>query len=220
MLKYEDLSGCFNRHQFQTKKISDYEKIVLPIINKSENKDIAQFVIESIIIRRASNFEELLKCLIMIASIREETKTIEYFKINGNEETKANIQRGCDLGTLSAYAQAELSFKDDAKKLERIFQHLFGFSPFPNQEAKDYVLDMNLIRNIVVHEGGWPNERHARQIRHPTAIKVSAEIELKKGVKTVFYKLELTDYRFVINLIAALAEILIHIAEKISEINK
>lgn len=218
MLKYEYFSGCFNRHAFQIRRISDYEKIVLPIINKLENRDIAQFVLESIIIRRASYFEELLKCIIMIASVREESKTREYFTKNGSEEIKTNIKRGCNLGTLAIYAEAEVSFKDDAKKLERIFDCYFGFSPFPNQEAKDYILDMNLIRNIIVHEGGWPNERHARQIRHPNAIKISSEIQFEHGMKSVFYKLELTDFEFLTYLIASLVDILLHIAKNLAEI--
>jgi len=209
-------SACINRWGFQNKKAMQFGNLVLPISQKLDNAEMTQFLLESIIIRISCSVEEFLTCIISIATARSESKMKTYFMKYGNEETKRQIKNGCNLGMLISFAVAEISFKDNAKKFERVFNYLFGSVPFPDQDSKDYFLDMILVRNIIVHSGGWPNVSHARQIRHSNAIKISANIGEGKA-KHSFYKLELTDIKFFGYLIIALGKIMIHIASIIGQ---
>jgi hypothetical protein len=212
-------SGCFNRYHFQLKRISEYEKQILPFVNGLKSKELMQFVLEMIIVHRACSFEELLKNIIEAVCVKEQSKTKTYFLKNGSEEIKRKVNNGCSLGQLIAFAQSEVSFKKDAHKLERIFNWYIKFKPFLDQECKDYVLDMILIRNIVLHAGSLPNEKHAQQIKHPNAIKLTSEIDKGFGHNSHFFNLELTDFRFLSHLILSMSQILVHLAKSLNDIS-
>lgn len=176
--------------------------------------DIAQVALESIVIRFASSFEEIISCIISQIALPLENKLLSYFKKYGSSEIRGQINKSHNLGILIRCAQSELSFKDNARKMERLFGYLFGFSPFPSADNKDYILDMVLVRNIIIHEGGWPNENHARQIRHPHAIEVSTELDVG-GSKKIFYELKLTDIKFIGLTIVAITEVMTHLASRL-----
>jgi len=53
-------------------------------------------------------------------------------------------------------------------------------------------MDMVLVRNIIIHEGGLPSEHHFRQNRTLGVIKISSTIKLSTG-EASFYRLDLTE---------------------------
>jgi len=138
------------------------------------------------------------------------------FSYEGGNKAKLDIKRGCNLGTLVKHAKSEISFKDEAKKIERIFNHLYSISPFPDKNTKEIILDMVLVRNIIIHEGGWPSEHHQRQIRASGAIKISRTVNLP-GREVSFYKLELTDKNFVKKALIAVHSMMSHIYNALSK---
>ena len=202
--------GCFNRFSFQINKMGKYVSITIPIVEKLKDEDIMQFALEYILLRIVSFIEEFLGCIILIGGCWQEALLRSYFLDFGSDKAKTDVQGGCNLGSLIHYAKSEISFKNNAKKIERIFRHLFGLSPFPDQKTKDIILDMVLVRNIIIHEGGWPSEQHFRQVRTSGAIKISRTIKMSAG-ETSFYKLEITDKKFVLNAVMAVQSLMQHL---------
>lgn len=196
MSSIDQYSACFNRFAFHLDKTVKYVSKVFPKIENTN--DMMQFGLENILIRISSFLEEFLGCIILIATGRNEKLVRNYFQVNGSDQVKQDIKKGCNLGTLVKHSKSEISFKDEAKKIERIFNHLYSMSPFPDKNTKDMILDMVLVRNIIIHEGGWPNEHHQKQIRNSGAIKISRKINLPRR-EVSFYKLEFTDKKFVYN---------------------
>lgn len=217
MSSIDQYSACFNRFSFQLKKMGKYVSKIFPTIEKTNDDDITQFGLESILIRIPSFLEEFFGCIILIATGRKEKLMREYFLVNGSDKAKQDIKKGCNLGTLVKHAKSEISFKDEAKKIERIFNHLYSISPFPDKTTKDIILDMVLVRNIIIHEGGWPNEHHQKQVRTSGAIKISNTINLPGG-EVSFYKLELTDKNFVRNAINSVKSLMLHIYKTLEKI--
>jgi len=210
MSSMDRYDACFNRFSFQITKMGKYVSITIPIVEKLKDKDIMQFALEYILIRIISFIEEFLGCIILIGGCWQEALLRSYFLTHGSDKVKTDVQGGCNLGSLIHYAKSEISFKENAKKIERIFQHLFGLSPFPDQKTKDIILDMILVRNVIIHEGGWPSEQHFRQVRTSGAIKISRTINIYVG-ETSFYKLELTDKNFVFNALMAVQSLMQHL---------
>jgi hypothetical protein len=203
-------SACFNRFGSQLLILHKYLTLVVPVIKEV---DIAEFTFESFLLRLSCYIEEFLGCIIVITSVYKENMLREYFEKNRSDKTKETLLIGCNLRTLIDLGKKELSFKKDAKKFERLFKHLFGGSPFPDKKTKDYISDMVLVRNIIVHDGGMPNENHAKQIRSPNVINKSYQIDSPQ-LKVVFYKLDLTDIIFINDLMPSVFEMISHI-EKI-----
>ena len=67
-------------------------------------------------------------------------------------------------------ARRRVSFKEKAKKLVRISQLLFDADPWPDAETGRFARDLILVRNIIVHAGGWPTDEHANTIETPGVI--------------------------------------------------
>lgn len=214
MSSTERYDACFNRFSFQITKMGRYATITIPMIEKLKDEDIMQFTLENILIRIESFIEEFLECIILIGGSWQEALMRSYFLTYGSDKAKTDVQGGCNLGSLIHYAKSEISFKDNAKKIERIFQHLFGLSPFPDQKTKDIILDMVSVRNVIIHEGGWPSEQHFEQVRTSGAIKISRTINMSAG-EISFYKLELTDKKFVINALMAVQSLMQHLNSRL-----
>jgi tetratricopeptide (TPR) repeat protein len=126
--------------------------------------------------------------MIFQASIRNMDSIIRYFENSESENERVQIKninkdRIVNYGNM---AKKHVTFKRNGKKLKNIFNHIFGFPLFPDEEIESIILDLVLIRNIILHEGGWPQPYHAELIRNNGVIIVEQKIGVHK-----FYKLEI-----------------------------
>lgn len=193
------LDACINRFNWQMRKSATFLNALDGLYSNENFIELIQLANESLIVRIFSSLEEYLKCLVFLATCLKEKSVREFFANCGNDSIKRQVKK-CDLGTLGRFAKKEISFKDKTKKTKRIFNFLFGFSPFSNRENENFILDLNLVRNIIVHNGGWPNENHANQITTQDVIIESNRIELKKNSKpSIFYHLDLVNNDFILN---------------------
>lgn len=206
------LDACGNRYIHQVSIMDGYLEAVLEPLMKTKNKKIIKFAFESIVIRVISFMEEYLSCLVGSASVRKEKSARQYFKKYRSAKVKEQVADSCNLGMLWKLAETQVSFKESAKKIKRIFKHLFGFSPFPDVKTENLILDAVLIRNIIVHRGGLPNENYANQIRNPGIIIVPREISLGKNSKSSkFYEIELIKNTFIRDFFKAVGKMGNHI---------
>jgi len=213
------LDACINRYQHQVKIMDAYLETVQEPLLKTKDKTIIQFAFESLAVRIIGFLEEYLWCLVTIATVHQEKLVRKYFTEFGNFDVQRQVQSHCNLGMLTNFAKSQVSFKEKAKKLKRIFDHLFSFLPFPDKKTENLILDLVLVRNIILHAGGWPNEYHADQIINLGIIVASREIDLKKdNSKPIkFYRLELTETRFLKEAVWAAGSIGSHIQEHLEK---
>jgi hypothetical protein len=210
------LDACGNRFIHQVKILKAYLDVVLIPLKEKKDKKIFQFSFESIILRLVSFIEEYLSCLIGMASCYEEKLILKYFTKYGSESKRNKVKKGCNLGELWRLAASEISFKDQAKKLKRIFNYIFGFSPFPDLKTENLILDMIRIRNVIVHSGSWPTKAHAMQMATPGVIVVSREIELEEGSEPArFCQIDLIDSKFIPDIMYAVGKMEKHIQNQL-----
>jgi len=62
--------------------------------------------------------------------------------------------RSCDLPTLVKLVRGRVSFESGGKRLDNLFRLIFRCSVWPSNEVRDVVLDLALLRNLIVHNGG------------------------------------------------------------------
>ncbi len=185
------IDACGLEFIHHMKTVENYIDNVFVHAAETRNKRLTEFATESLIIRITSYFEGYLKCLVQLATFHCEDEVRAYFLENGNVATQNMVNNNCSLRELLSFATREVSFKNRARKLKRIFQHLFGISPFPDEKMEDIIHDAVLIRNIIVHESGIPNQTHANQMKNPGIIIVSNEIFPEREEDSIkFYKIE------------------------------
>jgi len=206
------LDACINRFDHQINIMKKYINLVWKPLVKTQDKKLLKFASESLIVRAVAFIEEYLSCLVGLASVNEEKLARDYFKNHGNPETQEQVKKGCNLGLLWKYTATEVSFKNNAKKLKRIFNHLFSFSPFPDNETENLILDAVLIRNVILHEGSMPSENYAKQMRNKGIIIVIDVI-----LQSKFYDIELIENRVIINFFNAFSKLASYIQEKLKK---
>jgi len=206
------LDACINRFEHQVNIMGKYIKLGLEPLVKTGDKKVIKFAFESLIVRVAAFIEEYLSCIVGLASVNEEKLSRNYFKNYGNLAIQEQVKKGCKLGLLWKYIATEVSFENKAKKLKRIFNHLFRFSPFPDNNTENLILDAVLIRNVILHEGSMPSENYAKQMRNQGIIIVTNVIGQSK-----FYDIELIENRFILNFFNATSKLASYIQEKLKK---
>jgi hypothetical protein len=210
-MKKTIFNGTFNRFLHQLTRLTEYTEFfgnslsVSNLNNKDKIKKVGQFHIELLIIALFNFFEEYQKSIIFTASIHQEVLVRKYFKRFGKEDIKKKV-KSCDkLGDLGHYTLTEVSFKKKSHRLKRIFEYLCVFALFPDIKTENLIHDFILVRTIIVHEGGNPNQKHNDQINSEDII-ISSEIKIKNNIHR-FYKLNLADGKFFKNVLSAINDI-------------
>jgi hypothetical protein len=133
----------------------------------------------------------------------QESVVRDYLKESGNPEEKRQAI-ACDTGTISRFARRRVSFADRGKRLEQVFDLLFGISPWLNGEAEVLIRDLVGARNVIVHAGGWPDASHAADVETPGLIVESNKF---------FHKLVLAP--FIQPMISAAGGLAVYVDEKL-----
>lgn len=209
------LDGAVNRMTFHIDRMLRYADAVSLTIRECRDVKVQEFFLQTQTVMLLAFLEEFFANLAKIATLHQSEEVRRYFRKYGNEEKQQLVREGCDPGILGRLAEAECSFKRNAKKLKRIFDVLFGFSPFPDSRSEDLILDLNLVRNVIAHRGGWPDENFAKKMRTPGVIVVDREIDTSADGEppriTRFYKLDLRKTTFCRDAIQAAKETVTYI---------
>jgi hypothetical protein len=73
-------TACFNRFNHQSKKLVKYTEYVLyEVLKKKKDEALAQFIMEHVVIRAVSNFEELLMSLVFHSAVKQQRGAVRYF---------------------------------------------------------------------------------------------------------------------------------------------
>ena len=72
-------------------------------------------------------------------------------------------------------AWRRFSWKKEGARTDQLFSHLFGFSLWPNAEVKASILDLNVLRQLIVHHGGASlGEEYWSQLHDKTLVRRTA----------------------------------------------
>ena len=194
------LDAAVHRMIFHLDRMNRYSDAVLQPVLESKDEKVHEFFLQTTMVMLLAFLEEFFASLVGVATVHQSKQLRSYFTKYGSAEKQRLVREGCDLGKLWRLAEAECTFKSDAKKLKRIFDVLFGFSPFPDERSEELILDLNLVRNVIAHRGGWPNENYAKEMRTPGVIVVSAETDTSVDGEppriSRFYELNLRSTTF------------------------
>jgi hypothetical protein len=116
-----------------------------------------------VIVTMVAHLEEFLACVVGLAAFHREQEIRDFLAAHGNDQEKAASQT-CNLGDLMRFARRRVTFKERATKLDRICQLLLDTAPWPDDETRRRLCDLVRVRNIIVHNGGLPNQEHAADI--------------------------------------------------------
>jgi hypothetical protein len=135
----------------KAEKMSAY----LSLLNDGLPRNIKALPIatESTIVLLVAWHESFLHSLVAGAAQAKETELRGFLGRSVSTKEQQHLS-SIDRGALIAIAIRRLAFKDRARRLEGLFSEIFGFSPWPSESVKDHLLDLNLLRQLIVHNGG------------------------------------------------------------------
>jgi hypothetical protein len=158
--KTTTLDTSFYVYNNQLERVAEYIGAITPLLTPS-SKAIPVFV-ESAIVIMVTRLEHFLTSLLASAVQHRESAVRDHFRKHGNDIERPNVL-SADRRALIMMVRRRINFKSNGKGIERMFQVLFGFSPWPNDDVFRLVLDLVLMRNVFVHEGDRVLEEHANQ---------------------------------------------------------
>jgi hypothetical protein len=178
------LDACSNRYAHQIERLNAFTQAVQDPIAATRDQAVRRTLQEMLIVAVVAHLEEFLTCVIGLASFYREREFRDFLAVEGNEHEKAASQT-CNAAHLMRLARRRVTFKKGGKPLARIFEVLLDSRPWPNDDTRRYVCDLVRVRNIIVHQGGWPDEEHARDVETVGVVVASHQF---------FWKLELDAF--------------------------
>jgi hypothetical protein len=128
--------------------VLDYCRTIGPAV--AEKRGAIEVFIQSLVTLLVARHEWFLG-MILAAGVRENPDRWQsYLVVQAKPEDRDRV-RAYDLRTLIQQAKRTTSLKKRGASFERAFRQIFGFSPWPSEEARQVILDLNLLRQLFVH---------------------------------------------------------------------
>ena len=176
------LDGCSRRYAHQIERLGEFLAVAQPsILTATSSRVPAEVLLDAVVVLTVSYLDAYLNCLVGLGTAHQEPVVREYLKRYGSPQER-NLADSCNLGQLMHFARTRISFANKGRKLEQIFDLLFGFSPWPDNNAGSLIRDLVRVRNIIVHAGGWPNAAHANDAETTGLIVESHKISYRLSV--------------------------------------
>jgi hypothetical protein len=109
--------------------------------------------VESAVLLMVAWHEDFLGSLVATATRSKEPEFRAHLAAAGRQDEKT-LATTCDLRTLLSLARRRISFRKRGKSIEAIFSQLLGFPAWPSETVRNRLVDLNLIRQLIVHSGG------------------------------------------------------------------
>jgi hypothetical protein len=134
----------FGIYEARFSRLVDYIAAVMPGLVK-DRRTVPVFV-ESMIVLIIAWHEDFLSSLVAQATRARESAAREYFVRLGRKEAS-----NCALRDLMIMAKSRVDFRERGRRIEVTFIELLGFRPWPGDDVRDKIVDLNLLRQLVVH---------------------------------------------------------------------
>jgi len=147
--------------------------MISPVIPENDDDELRQFHYQSLVVMLHSYFEEYLRCVVAVGAFWKAPQLRAHLgECHQDPERFAVMPRF----EVAQHAQSRVAFEERTSRLKALFVVLVGGSPFPDQDAEDLFLDFVAIRNLIVHNGGWPTGAHVNTIKSAALVIVSKTI--------------------------------------------
>jgi hypothetical protein len=168
MPRTSTLEGCSRRYAHQIQKLGAFMALIREPLNTAD-RAVVQTAREIVIVSVTAHLDEFLNLAVGTAAVHRADDVKAFLAAHGNPEEKKDVNT-CNEAALMRMMRRRVSFKEKAKKLVRISQLLFDAEPWPDANTGRFTRDLVLVRNIIVHAGGWPDHDHAKIIETPGVI--------------------------------------------------
>jgi hypothetical protein len=135
---------AFSSYDARFSRLTDYIGAVMPGLVK-DRRTVPLFV-ESLIVLIIAWHEDFLSSLVAQATRAREAAARDYFVRLGRKEAS-----NCPLRDLMIMATSRVDFRDRGRRIEATFVELLRFGPWPSDDVRDRIVDLNLLRQLVVH---------------------------------------------------------------------
>jgi hypothetical protein len=142
---------CFFVHEERCGRMTHYISAVRSAL--LENPKAVPLFVESTIVLMVAWQEDFLGSVVGTAAHNKQSELREYLVSRGRPEEQS-IVSNCDLATLVSIARRQIQIKKRGQAIESIFQRLFGVSAWRTDDSRARFVDLNLLRQIIVHHGG------------------------------------------------------------------
>jgi hypothetical protein len=156
-----NLSGCSARAASQIERASDYLSAIVPILPASDDDPKRQFLYQSTILMLQSYFEEYLRCVVSLGSLWKTEEVRRHLGECHQDPDRFLVMPAAELGR---EAQKRISFEDKAARMRELVRVIVGLDPLGDPDVEQRCVDLALIRNIIAHRGGWPDETAAASV--------------------------------------------------------
>jgi hypothetical protein len=148
------LAAAFGVYLERISQLKAYCAAVVPFIlalPMSEREKARYSFVESSVVLAIAYLEDFLRSLVGMATRPREQALRKHLQKGADDAQRKSI-RECDIYQLSARAQLRITFKEGAR-IDAIYHALFRCSAWPSVEARDTLMSLALVRQIVVHKG-------------------------------------------------------------------
>ena len=124
-----------------------YATTAAPLI--AQDPKLLSELADSVVVLAVARVDGFFNDMVSLGTRHREQAVRKHFRKQGYERA-----RSCDLPTLIKLVRSRVSFENGGKRLDDLFQLIFRCSVWPSAGVRDVVLDLALLRNLIVHNGG------------------------------------------------------------------
>jgi len=144
--------GAFAEYLKKFPDMTEYTAAIVPHLKERPLGAVSIFLDANVVLMMAWH-EDFLKSILSCGARNRPDSAREYFKTCGRDGERLAASTW-DLPSLIKAAQRRVTFKNRGRAITRLFEHLFGFPLWPDEDTQNRVLDLNVLRQLVVHHGG------------------------------------------------------------------
>ncbi len=159
----------FEVYKNKVKQMDAYVGVLSPVL--TANRLQVPIFVESVVVLTVAYMEDFLASLVGSAT-REHEQELRALLSDGLTDEQRKTVMTCDIPALAQMAKRRIDFRKRGARLERLFQVMFGCSPWPDVDTFAVINDLVLVRQVIIHHGGGDLGAYADQVSRPALFTV------------------------------------------------
>jgi hypothetical protein len=152
-LNRPSLQSAFQTVQKRMVALLEYATTAAPVIK--DNARLLPELADSVVVLAVSRLDSFFIDVVSLGTRHREWTIRKHLVKHGQKSAQS-----CDMPALVKMVRRKVSFEDGGRRLDNLFQLIFQCSVWPNDVVRDFVLDLVLLRNFIVHSSGqdWSHD--------------------------------------------------------------
>jgi hypothetical protein len=146
-LNRPSLENAFQAIQLRMVTLLEFASAVAPVV-KADLRFLPELA-DSVVVLAVARLDAFFSDVVSLGTRHRELSLRRHFEKHGHRNAST-----CDLPTLVKLVRRRVSFEEGGKRLDNLFHLMFRCSVWPSGETRDFVLDLVLLRNFMVHSRG------------------------------------------------------------------